>query len=241
MFLKLATTGQWLEWTAAVAAVAAAAGLWLWWTAPWDNGNDRWKLVAAQSSVTYGQVIATGEHDAWAFGWDILGIGAWLPMVDGPHRPTAFHWDGDRWTKSDFLGKLGGIGPVAASAPSNVWALASEDNTSVLRWDGRAWTIVQKLPATAGSLAVTADNDVWVFGDHTAWHYNGATWSEQSVSFRAFRVNARSASDIWALDGDAPWVHHFDGKVWTRVNLTAALPKAPPRPTIPRPTRPALG
>jgi hypothetical protein len=222
MFLKLAAT-------AAAATAAAAAGLWLWWAAPWEDGNDRWKLMADQSSVTYGQIIATGEHDAWAFGWDILGIGSWLPMADGPHRPTAFHWDGDRWTKSDFPVKLGSIGPVVASAPSNVWALVGDEgNTSVLRWDGRAWTIVQKLPVTAESLAVTADNDVWVFGDHQAWHYNGATWSEQSFSFRAFRVSARSASDIWALDGDAPWVHHFDGKVWTRVNLTAALPKAPP-------------
>ncbi|WP_248966362.1 hypothetical protein [Sphaerisporangium perillae] len=229
MFLKLAATGRWLGWAAAVAAAAAAAGLWLRWTAPWDDGNDRWKLVAAQSSVTYGQVIASGEHDAWAFGWDILGIGAWLPMADGPHRPTVFHWDGDRWTKSDFPVKRGNIGPVAASAPSNVWALAGDESgTSVLRWDGHTWAIVQKLPVTAGSLAATADNDVWVFGDYKAWHYNGATWSEQSVSFSAVRVSARSASDIWALDGDAPWVHHFDGKVWTRVNLTAALPKAPP-------------
>ncbi|WP_433511784.1 hypothetical protein ACQP2T_49695 [Nonomuraea sp. CA-143628] len=222
MFLKLAATGLWLGWAA---AVAAAVGLWLWWTAPWDHGNDRWKLVADESSVTYGQVIATGEHDAWAFGWDILGVGAWLPMADGPHRPTAFHWDGDRWTKSDFPVELGNIGLVAASAPSNVWVLAG---ASVRRWDGRAWKIVEKLPVAAESLAVIADNDVWIFGDHKAWHYNGATWSEQSVSFRALRVSARSASDIWALDSDAPWAHHFDGKVWTRVDLTPALPKAPP-------------
>ncbi|WP_433346895.1 hypothetical protein ACQP25_28520 [Microtetraspora malaysiensis] len=229
MFLKLAAAGRWLGWATAATTVAAAAGLWFWWTAPWDDGNDRWKLVAAQSSVTYGQVIATGEHDAWAVGWDILGIGAWLPMADGPHRPTVFHWDGDRWTKSDFPVKRGDISSVAASAPSNVWALANDESgTSVLRWDGHTWAIVQKLPVAAGSLAVTADNDVWVFGDYKAWHYNGATWSEQSVSFSAYRVSARSASDIWALDREAPSVHHFDGKAWTRVNVTAALPKAPP-------------
>ncbi|GII32918.1 hypothetical protein [Planotetraspora mira] len=135
------------------------------------------------------------------------------------------------------------IGPVAASTPSNVWALTGDEgDTSVLRWDGRTWTIVQKLPATAGSLAVTSDNDVWVFGDHKAWHYNGTTWSEQSVSFHAFRVSARSTSDIWALDGDAPWVHHFDGKAWVRINLTSALPKAPPPSddSPPDPTGPRL-
>ncbi|WP_182881185.1 hypothetical protein [Microbispora sp. H10949] len=233
MFLKLAATGRWLGWAAVVAAVAAAAGLWLWWTHPLDDGNDRWKLVAAQSSVTYGQVIATGEHDAWAVGWDILGIGAWLPMADGPHRPTVFHWDGDRWTKSDFPVERGDISSLAASSPSNVWALANDESgTSVLRWDGRTWEIAQKLPGTAASLAVTADNDVWAWGDHKAWHYNGATWSEQGVSFSAYRVSARSASDIWALgwalDGEASSVHHFDGKAWTRVDVTAALPTAPP-------------
>jgi hypothetical protein len=218
MFLKLAA-GLWPWWAAAAAAVA---GLWLWWAAPWADGNDRWKLVADKSSVTYGQVIATGEHDAWAFGWNILGITAWLPMADGPHRPTAFHWDGNRWTKNDFPVKLGDVGSVAASSPSNVWALAGD---SVLRWDGHSWTIVRKLPDTAGSLAVIADNDVWLFGDHQAWHYNGAAWSEQSVPFHAYQVSARSASDIWALDVSS--VHHFDGKDWTQV-LTAVLPKVPP-------------
>ncbi|GAA3251942.1 hypothetical protein [Nonomuraea helvata] len=108
------TSGLWLG------LAATAAGLWLSWTAPWDDGNDRWKLVAAQSSVTYGQVIATGGHDAWAFGWDIVGIGAWLPMADGPHRPTVFHWDGDHWTRSDFPIERGNIGsdvPPPATGP----------------------------------------------------------------------------------------------------------------------------
>ncbi|MEO3808334.1 hypothetical protein ABGB17_04960 [Sphaerisporangium sp. B11E5] len=229
MFMKLPATGMWLGWAAAVAAVAAAAGLWLWWATLRDAGNDRWKLVADHSSVAYGRVIATGRHDAWAFGWDILGLGAWLPVVDGPHRPTAFHWDGDHWKKNNFPIKRGDIGPIAASAPFNMWALAEgESNTAVLRWDGRTWTIVQELPVAAESLAVIAENDVWVFGDHKAWHYNGADWSEQNISFRTFRVSARSASDVWALDGDAPWVHHFDGKAWTRVDVTSALPTAPP-------------
>src|SRR3954453_4060275 len=84
------------------AAAIAGTGLWLWWAEPLAEGNDRWKLVAAQSSVPYGQVVATGEHDAWAVGWDIVGIVGRLPFSDGPHRPTVFHWDGDRWTKSDF-------------------------------------------------------------------------------------------------------------------------------------------
>ncbi|MFB4275141.1 hypothetical protein ACBJ59_07560 [Nonomuraea sp. MTCD27] len=214
--------GPWLWWAAVGVAVV---GLWIWLTAPWDDGNDRWKLVAGQSSVTYGQVIATGEHEAWAFGWDILGIAAWIPVADGPHRPTAFHWDGNRWTRSDFPVKLGDVGSVAASGPSNVWVTAGG---SVLRWDGRVWAVVQAPPGAGGSLAVTADNDVRIFGDHKMWHYNGTTWSERSLSFHAFRVSARSASDVWALDGAGPWVHHFDGEVWTRVDLTPALPKAPP-------------
>lgn len=222
MSLKLVATGLWLWWAAG--AVVTVAGLWLWWAAPWEDGNDRWKLVADQSSVTYGKVIATGERDAWAFGWDILGIAAWLPMADGPHRPTAFHWDGDRWTKSDFPVERGDVGPVAASGPSNVWALAGG---SVLHWDGRAWTIVRQAPDTAWALAVIGD-DVWIFGDHKAWHYDGAIWSESGVSFRTLRVSARSASDIWALDADGPLVHHFDGRTWTRVDLSAHLPKAPP-------------
>ncbi|GAA0958461.1 hypothetical protein [Actinocorallia libanotica] len=41
------------------AAAMAAAGLWLWEAAPWDDGNDHWKLLSAQASLTHGSVIAT--------------------------------------------------------------------------------------------------------------------------------------------------------------------------------------
>ncbi|MFI7617305.1 hypothetical protein ACIBP6_39390 [Nonomuraea terrae] len=227
MLSKSPATGLWFVWAAAAAA-AATAGLRLW-RAVRPAGNDRWKLVARQPSVTYGKVIATGENDAWAFGWDILGIAAWLPVVDGPHRITAFHWDGERWEKSDFPVGVGSLGSVAASAPSNVWASASDQDSSyLLRWDGSAWTIVHKPHGAGGILAVTADDDVWIFGRYQAWHYDGATWVEQSLSFCPFRVSARSASDIWALDGITRCVHHFDGEVWTRGDVTPALPTAPP-------------
>ncbi|MFI6326301.1 hypothetical protein ACIBG8_52895 [Nonomuraea sp. NPDC050556] len=183
-------------------------------TAPWASGNDRWKLVAGESSVTYGQVVVTGERDAWAFGWDVVGIGAWIPMADGPHRPTAFHWNGERWTKSAFPVERGGVGPVAASGPSDVWALAGD---AVQHWDGRAWTTALKLPGMTTSLAVVSDRDVWVFGDRRAWHYDGATWAERRVPFTAFQVSARSATDIWAIGTSG--VHHFDGRTWTGIDL----------------------
>ncbi|WP_344877569.1 hypothetical protein [Nonomuraea antimicrobica] len=203
----------------------AVAGLWLWLlrAAPWVGGNDRWELVAALRSVAYGEVVATGEREAWAFGWDILGIAAWVPVADGPHRPTAFRWDGGRWRKSDFPVELGDVGSVAASGPSNVWALAGG---SVVRWDGRSWTVVRETPASA--LAVVADDDVWVFGDRRAWRFDGVTWSERDVPFSAFRVSARSGSDIWVLDGAAPWVYRFDGVGWAVVDLAGVLPQAPP-------------
>ncbi|WP_043625870.1 hypothetical protein [Nonomuraea candida] len=221
MPLHLVATGLWPWW--AVGAAVTVAGLWLWRSAPWADGNDRWKLMTKQPSVAYGQVVATGERDAWAFGWRILGVAAWLPMADGPHRPMAFHWDGDRWTRSDFPVERGDVGSVAASGPSNVWALAGG---SVLHWDGHSWTIARKAPETAWALAVAGD-DVWIFGDRRTWRYDGATWSESEVSFRTLRVGARSASDIWALDADGPFVHHFDGRAWTRADLSPYVPKAP--------------
>ncbi|GAA0925317.1 hypothetical protein GCM10009560_26710 [Nonomuraea longicatena] len=209
----------------AIAAATAGAVLWFWVAAPWADGNDRWHLVADQSSVTYGQVVATGENEAWAFGWKILGIGAWIPMADGPHRPTVFHWNDGRWRKTDFPVEVGTVGQVAASAPDDVWALVG---TSVVRWDGRTWAIAHEFSGPVMALSVVAADDVWVFGDRRTWHYNGATWTEQAVPFTAWRVSARSASDIWALDGEAARVHHFDGGTWTPIDLTPALPKAPP-------------
>ncbi|GAA2212618.1 hypothetical protein GCM10009850_080800 [Nonomuraea monospora] len=192
------------------------------------DGNDRWELVARRPSVTYGRVIATGERDAWAFGWKVLGIAAWVPVADGPHRPMAFRWDGGSWKKSDLPVERGDVGPVAASGPSAVWALAGG---RVLRWDGSAWTAARKAPATAWTLAV-AGHDVWIFGDFKAWRYDGTKWSESDIAFRAMRVSASSASDIWALDAEGPFVHHFDGRAWTRADLSAHLPEAPLSPPL---------
>ncbi|MBA8956407.1 hypothetical protein ACFQU9_10795 [Actinomadura namibiensis] len=218
MFLKL---------TAVAAAALTATGLGLWGAAPWADGNVHWRLTLDQGSVAHGKVIATGEREAWAFGWKVLGLGAWVPMVDGPHRPTAFRWDGTRWRRSDLPVERGHITAVAASSPSRVWALAGTDGgPSVLRWDGRAWTVVRRLPGTAGMGGlVAAGDDLWVFGDRRAWHYDGATWSERALPFQASRAAARSASDIWALDAEAPRVHHFDGRGWTPTDLAPALPK----------------
>lgn len=208
-------------------------------------GRRQWPLEAGLRpvSVVHGEVVATGERDAGAFGWEVVGVGAWLPMADGPHRPTAIHWDGDNWKERDLPIERGDVGSVSASSPSNVWALVSEESaTSVLRWDGRAWAILKTLPTLSGNLAAIAD-DVWLFGDHKAWHYDGATWSEQNLPFEAYRVSARSASDIWALTADsraggdeAGSVQHFNGKEWTRVDLSQTLPKTPPPPMIPRQT-----
>ncbi|RBQ14974.1 hypothetical protein DP939_37955 [Spongiactinospora rosea] len=208
-----------------------AAGVWRCRT------DGRWEPAARQRSLAFGKVIATGEHDAWAFGWKIVGISAWIPMADGPQRPTAFRWDGDRWRSGALPVEHGTIGPVAASGPADVWAVG---DTGILRWDGRSWAVVHRSPGMVGDLAVLAADDVWVFGDHRAWHYDGATWSRRPLPFRAAQVSARSATDIWALDDDALRLHHFDGEDWHRIDPTPALPEIPPSTYPPGPQLTAI-
>ncbi|ROO90752.1 hypothetical protein EDD29_8490 [Actinocorallia herbida] len=214
-----------------VVVVAFGAVVWVGAEAPWDDGNDRWKLVADEGSVVFGEVVATGEREAWAFGWEKVGIKAWMPMADGPNRPTAFHWDGKDWAEQELPVERGEIGSVVAVSPSDVWALAGTDDggTSALHWDGGAWTVARTFPADEGFFTLAAaGGDVWLLGDHTAWHYDGAAWSQREIPFDAFRASARAADDVWAIDITAAAVHRFDGKDWAAVDVADALPTEPP-------------
>ncbi|MCD0453488.1 hypothetical protein LO762_30530 [Actinocorallia sp. API 0066] len=209
------------------AAVAGATALYLA-GARWADGNDRWRLVSRQPSLAHGEVLATGPHNAWAFGWEPASLRARLPLADGPHRPTAFHWDGAGWAEHDLPVGDGQVSAAAASSPADVWVTFGDEEgreVSVLRWDGRGWTTVRRLPGDAGRIAALAADDVWVFGDRRAWHFDGAAWAERSVPFHAFRVAARSPAEVWAVDGAA--VHRFDGGRWSRIDLSDVLPKTP--------------
>jgi hypothetical protein len=80
-------------------------------------------------------VVEISRNDAWAVGGttDISG--------SQPARPIAEHWNGTAWSVARLpdLGS-GGLASVSASSPTSVWAAGSVGTTSVVHFNGTAWT-----------------------------------------------------------------------------------------------------
>src|SRR5205085_1941424 len=96
-------------------------------------------------------------------------------------------------------------------------------DTSLLHWDGRAWTSVEDrhvseddyghLPPSAQQPAPPPDRDKIVGRDELAdsWTHHGG--GRRMPPFKAgYRTGG---SEIWATDDDGRQLAHFDGRTWT--------------------------
>ena len=219
------------------AAIASPAG---------PNGNKvGWRPVlhVNQDISNLNTVVAPSGHDVW-----VLGSVA-KRSFHPPISPTAFHWNGHRWSKVSKASfpqavRKTGIACAGASSPSNVWAFAgatmfagSADEAGALRLIHGRWKLVKSFqPGLISSCLVLSPTQVWVFGDaHVApgtgtWHLSGTKWTQ--LPFDKFIIadaSAISATDIWGEGENAftfPGVEHWNGHRWIRnVKLTAVLPK----------------
>ncbi|MFC4060846.1 hypothetical protein ACFOWE_21295 [Planomonospora corallina] len=192
------------------------------------SGNDRWPLAHRAASLEFhATVVPLGERDAWAFGTRRFGY--WQL------GPTSYRWDGERWRDGGLPAGIGdSLVSAGGSSPENVWAVTSGDDSDVvtLRWDGREWTVVERIPAlSAWQLTVVDDDDVWLFGMES-WHHTRAGWARAEVPMTVTHASARSATDIWAVgsagqDSDRPLIGHYDGRSWETTPLGDVLPVEP--------------
>lgn len=206
-------------------------------------GLPAWGVVkvarTARTSETWlNGVKSFGPMDGWAVGtaagstlterWN----GERFVVVPSPNRRGC----------TNFLEAVDGV------SPTDVWAVGHADvpnfvgSTSLIEhWDGTAWRIV-KSPSDGvmahandltGVVAVSATN-VWAVGtlkrssrgvtlyDPIVLHWDGERWrrAPNGCADGLAKVDARSASDIWAVGGSQTC--HFDGSSWT--NVPAAAP-----------------
>jgi hypothetical protein len=124
---------------------------------------------------------------------------------------------------------------VDASSIDNVWAVGRvDDQPVVIRNVGATWPLVPLPPAIIGvrDLAVLAPTDVWVLADTAddavILHWDGSAWSvvpDQAPAGGYFsRIDASTPDNVWATgtfyDGSfyRPFLEHFDGTSWTRLD-----------------------
>ncbi|HEX4816470.1 MAG TPA: hypothetical protein VFV66_27330 [Nonomuraea sp.] len=168
--------------------------------AHWDG--TAWRKVdvpipPGKNNVSLNAVAAIAPDDAWA-------VGSAGTTGDLQETTLITHWDGASWqiVPSPNVGDTNTpnqLSAVAAAGPDDVWAVGyAAENTFrpiAQHWDGHAWTIVP-LPApetghgVLSGVAVRASDDAWAVG-----------YARSST--------ARSTTE--------PYVVHWDGHSWTRV------------------------
>lgn len=123
---------------------------------------------------------------------------------------------GDGWCADNPPNVPGLMIDVWASATDDVWALAQD--TTLFRWDGKAWSR-SKLPGSqADAIWGRARDDVWASVDGGIQHWDGKAWTAESVAPRTsllrFAVDAKGT--VWARSG-ANGLYRRDGAIWAPV------------------------
>jgi len=192
-----------------------------------------WRLAYGSGRV-YTSVLATGRHEAWAFGFTGPNGGPWQKGTI-----SAVHWTRGKWQPTPLPPTVRNmIFAISASSAGNVWAVANFGGY-VLRWNGSRWSVAKHV--TGGTTGLSAFSgitaidrkDVWVFGGGGGagipaglgtYHFDGSRWHQDAAATADMLqvASAASASDIWALGGfsQATAIYHFNGK-WSRVHASA--------------------
>jgi hypothetical protein len=185
----------------------------------WDG--KAWANVVAALAPTFTsaslyvqRVWGTSATDVWAV------CGSTYPAVPNVPNGAILHWNGSSWAlvpspNTNFFGGIWGSGP------NDVWAFAAQ--SSVVHWDGVAWTAVDITPADlyqATHAWGSGAGDIWVAAlGSDGLRYDGKTWRSlcnASSCPDAFAFWGTSASDVWAV-GHGGLVTHWNGTTWTKL------------------------
>ncbi len=205
----------------------------------WSGG--RWRDVRApEGAKPAAAVVATSPSEVWVFdhtarawrwngtGWTSMGgqdgqDGRWVSSAAAsgpddvwvagsttsePRRAFVGRWSGGRWSESELPAGVSTIYGISATSPDDVWAISQ---TTVLHWDGRAWTALTM--GDPGFPALDVPGPPWP-GDGTP-----------PLSLRD--VDAVSPNEVWAVGtvstgtGAEPVALRFDGDRWTALDVPA--------------------
>lgn len=208
-----------------------------------------WREVpgpALPEASSLSSVAVVSGADAWA-------VGSRGTVGTDAERPLVARWNGRGFTAVPAPGDTQLRG-VAAAGSTDVWAVGSSSDgheSSVLHWNGLAWSEVAHVAATPtkplalGSVAALATDDVWAVGfrgtldgeahGHTQ-HWDGTRWTEVPIPEPAgafvtvlSSVSGTSGDDVWAAGfgfgetGFIPWFARWDGTRWSLVEAPATI------------------
>jgi len=167
----------------------------------WDGTS--WSIVSSPAftavSISNGAISADSATDLWAMGF--------LATSPTTVENVSLHWDGTSWTQIPAAHlRFGGVGPVAALSPANVWAVGTGPGVPTGGFSAHPTSVIE--------------------------HFNGTSWTvvpspnpNPQGNNGLVAVAAVSASDVWAVGHQllGPFTEHWNGKSWDIVNTPAGV------------------
>lgn len=113
------------------------------------------------------------------------------------------------------------------SSKADIWAVG--DSSSILHWDGTAWTqspLDKSISALLRSVWAISPSRAWAVGNGgVILTWDGVRWTQVNHGLTSKNLSSvwgSSASDVWTV-GAGGTILHWDGRVWSRIqSLTAA-------------------
>jgi hypothetical protein len=196
--------------------------------AVWRWDGSAWTLAYVFDGIgdTVAALWGSGPADVWVGGHGLYGGGI-------------AHFDGAVWTRVDIdpSGPVD-VAAIWGSAAADVWVTARPAGTSVARvyhFDGQSWTQAPYQPddPSFAPISGSGPSDVWIAGQSTLGHFDGSTWTSQTLASQEHLPPfvtpvALGPRDVWALpalselpDGAACLLSHFDGAAWTETTIAS--------------------
>jgi hypothetical protein len=184
-------------------------------------------------AVADGETILRFDGTSWSrVETDYTGIlyslwGAHASDIWAVGQQNAAHYDGTQWTVHPMEAGLN-LTDMWGTAGDDIWAVGTNGAADgvIMHYDGIQWSLHYTLTGIGlGGVHGTGPDDVWAAGWYNfVLHWDGNDWSMESasnletMSFGA--VFAAGPNDVWAAEEYQDGLAHFDGNVWTAVELT---------------------
>ena len=164
----------------------------------WDGAS--WNAVVISTHRKLESVemsSGSGGNDGWAVG----------------NSRDLLHWDGTYW--QPVQGTVGGYYAVSMANENDGWAAGWGGRFD--HWDGNAWTAAPRVQS-AKDMAMISSSEGWAVGWGKIQRWDGSNWTEVTspTTETLYGMDARTASDIWAV-GDDGAIIHYDGGMWQTV------------------------
>lgn len=191
----------------------------------WSASRDVFPNVSLQS------ISMLSSTDGWASGWVAGG------SVDESQPGALLHYSGGHWISVQAPGH-GPIGSLSMLTPRDGWAIQTDQfpsHSSLLHYDGTAWSIVYTGGMSLTSLAMLSPSEGWAAGiDGVIEHFHNGSWNRWSTKApgTVAYITMVSPTEGW-MSGIAPYhstnpmdqrpdqmfVLHYNGHDWQSVTL----------------------